>query len=219
MEYISSIIEASGGIVGSAVGAFIAAGYIGKAFKNNITPQFRTYSDEKHDVHKIMRRAKNSIYIVAAIGDQLLEKQEKRIPEYLKKGIQLRFLIQEKPQYYELEHYINASRDFTDEYYDLVRESALEKLKKIQAAFPTQVEIKEFPFFLPASYIGIDIEEDIATNSWLPHAIIQVMLYQYAVAAQMCPITYFSFKDNQELFKSTANCILEMWNKGKKLNT
>lgn len=217
VEYISSIIEAGGGIVGSVAGAFIAAGYIGKAFKANIAPQFRTYSDEKHDVHKLMRTAKNSIYIVASIGDQLLEKHEKRIWGYLKKSVRLHFLIQKKPQYYELEHYINANNDFTDEHYDLVRNSALEKLKRLQTEFPTQVEIREFPFFLSASYIGIDIEEDVATNSWLSHAIIQVMLYQYAVPSKMCPITYFSFKDNRELFKSTANCISEMWSKGEKV--
>lgn len=217
MEYISSIIEAGGGIISSVAGAFIAAGYIGKAFKANIAPQFRTYSDEKHDVHKLMRTAKKSIYIVAAIGDQLLEKHEKRISGYLKKGVRLHFLIQKKPQYYELEHYINANNDFTDEHYDFVRNSVLEKLKRLQTEFPTQVQIREFPFFLSASYIGIDIEEDIATNSWLPNAIIQVMLYQYAVPAQMCPITYFSFKDNRELFKSTANCISEMWHKSKQV--
>ena len=216
-EYISSITEAGGGIVGSVASAFIAAGYIGKAFKANIAPQFRTYSDEKHDVHKLMRTAKNNIYIVASIGDQLLEKHEKRISGYLKKGVKVRFLIQKKPQYYELEHYINANQDFTDEHYALVRNSALKKLKRLQMEFPTRVEIREFPFFLSASYIGIDIEENIATNSWLSNAIIQVMLYQYAVPAQKCPITYFSFKDNRELFKSTANCILEMWSNGEKL--
>lgn len=217
MEYISSIIEASGAIVASSLSAFIAAGYIGKAFKSNITPQFHTYSDKKHDIHKMLRKAKNNIYIVTSIGDRFLEKYEKRISEYLKKGVQLHFLIQQKTQYYELEHYINANQDFTNEFYDFIRKSVLEKLKKFQTEFPNQVEIKEFPFFLSASYIGIDIEEDITTNNWLPHSAIQVMLYQYAVATRMCPITYFSFKDNQELFESTANCILEMWNKGEPL--
>lgn len=217
MEYISSIIEAVGVIIGSCLGALIAAGYIGKAFKSNITPLFRTYSDKSHNAHKIMCKAKNTIHIVAAIGDQLLETHETRILRYLKRGVKLYFLIQETSRYYELEHYINANTLFLDDHYDYVRNSTLAKLKKIQTEFPDLVEIREFPLFLSASYIGIDIDDN-CTNSWPSHATIQVMLYQYAVEAHMCPITYFSYKDNQELFKSTASSILDMWSNGNELN-
>lgn len=57
-EYIPSLIEAIGGIVASVLAAFIAAGYVSKVFNRNIAPLFLTYSDKKHNVGKILRRAK-----------------------------------------------------------------------------------------------------------------------------------------------------------------
>lgn len=214
MEYIPSIIQAVAAIISSVLGAFIAAGYISKIFKTNLSPLFRTYSDNRHDAHKIMRTAKNSIYIVAAVGDQFLEKYEKHIEKYLKKGISIRFLMQTEKQFYELEYYINANNKFDKQYYKQVREKSLNTLKSLKSKFPNQVEIKEFNSFFSASYIGIDIEQNLATMQFPAHAIIQVMLYQYGVTAKKCPITYFSLNYNQDLFESTANSILEMWNDG-----
>lgn len=99
MEYIPSIIQAVAAIISSVLGAFIAAGYISKIFKTNLSPLFRTYSDNRHDAHKIMRTAKNSIYIVAAVGDQFLEKYEKHIEKYLKKAYLYASLCKQKSNF------------------------------------------------------------------------------------------------------------------------
>ena len=124
------------------------------------------------------------------------------------------FLMQTKKQYYELEYYINANNEFDKQYYKQVREKSLNTLKNLKSKFSNQVEIKEFNSFFSASYIGIDIEQDLVTMQFPVHAIIQVMLYQYGVTAEKSPITYFSLNYNQDLFESTANSILEMWNDG-----
>lgn len=222
-EYIPSLIEAIGGIIASVLAAFIAAGYVSKAFNRNIAPLFLTYSDRKHDVGKILRKAKKNIYLVASIGDQLFVSQEQQIREHLKKTIKifgkseklkLYVLIQGKSQYYELEKYINANHKLSDEEYAQLRVTTLEKFKKIQEDFPNQVEIREFHSFLSASYIGVDIDDGYPDTKVMPDAIIQVMLYQYGVTAQSCPITYFSFKENEALFRSTSNSICDMWEHG-----
>ena len=122
--------------------------------------------------------------------------------------------MQTEKQFYELEYYINANNKFDKQYYKQVREKSLNTLKSLKSKFPNQVEIKEFNSFFSASYIGIDIEQNLATMQFPAHAIIQVMLYQYGVTAKKCPITYFSLNYNQDLFESTANSILEMWNDG-----
>lgn len=226
-EYIPSLIEAFGGIVASVLAAFIAAGYVSKSFNHNIAPLFFTYSDKKHSAGKILRRAKNNIYIVASIGDQLLESQEQKIRQCLKKTIRvcgkteklkLYVLIQGESQYYELENYINANNPLSHNEYAQLRATTLEIFKKIQEDFPNQVEIREFHSFLSASYIGIDIIDQYPDSKVMPDAIIQVMLYQYGIAADSCPITYFSFKENEALFKSTSDSICDMWEQGKPIS-
>lgn len=166
---------------------------------------------------------KKNIYIVASIGDQLLASQEQQIREHLKKTIRVRgkseklnlcVLIQGESQYYELEKYINANHKLSDEEYAQLRVTTLEKFKKIQEDFPNQVEIREFNSFLTASYIGVDINDEYPDTKVMPDAIIQVMLYQYGVTAQSCPITYFSFKENETLFRSTSDSICDMWEHG-----
>lgn len=225
-EYIPSLIEAIGGIVASVLAAFIAAGYVSKAFNRNIAPLFRTYSDKKHDVGKMLRKAKKNIYIVASIADQLLVAQEQQIRANLKKTIKiygkneklkLYVLILGKSQYYELEKYINKNHKLSVEEYTHLRETTLEKFKKIQEDFPEQVEIREFHSFLSASYIGVDIDDEYPDTRVMPDAIIQVMLYQYGVTAQSCPITYFSFKENEALFRSTSDSICDMWAHGESI--
>ena len=216
MDYISATIEACGGIIAAILGALIAGGYISKIFKSDVLPQFHTYSNKSHNAHKIMRKAEENIYFVISIGDRLLKKHEEQMRMYLKKGVKLNFLIHAEAQYYELEKYINAPSKFDINFYQEIRKETLEKLWQLEQGFPKLVEIREFHSFFSASYIAIDIEEDVATNRWPPHSIIQMMLYQYGVTAEGSPITYFSPKSNYPLFHSTAKCILDMWESAKR---
>ncbi len=218
MEYIPSLIEAAAGIASSVLGAFIAAGYLSRVFEKNISPLFYTYSDEKHDVYKLIRKADSSIYVVVGVGDQFLRKYEKRLEKCLKRGVTLHFLMQTESQYCAFERYIHAVDDSDDCQYVEVRESALCILNRLKLSYPNQVQVREFHGYLTASYIGIDIDERNVSPKWSPHAIIQVMIYQYGVAAQDSPISYFSAKHNQKLFESTANSIMEMWGDGKRID-
>ena len=211
MKYVPAWIEAFGVVLGPVLGALIAGGYISKMFKRDVLPLFQTYSDEKHDAHKLMRKATENIYIVASIGDRLLEKYERKMRSYLKRGVKLKFLMHEKAKFFELESYIHADTKPDEDSYVKDRTKALETLMGLKRNYPELVEIREFPLIFPASYIGIDIEENIITNEWPSHSMIQVMLYQYNVKTKDSPITYLSPKTNRKLFQRTAQCILEMW--------
>lgn len=218
MEYISALIEACGVVLGAVLGALIAGGYISKMFKSNLLPLFQTYSDEKHDVNNLMRKATENLYIVVSIGDRLLDKYENQILSYLKRGVKLKFLIHEKTKFFEMENYINASSQLNENDYIDYRNKALEILRGFKRNYPKLVEIREFPLIFSASYIGVDIEENLITNEWPSHSMIQVLLYQYNVKTKDSPITYFSPKANRELFRRTAQCILDMWDVATKID-
>lgn len=147
MQYVNSLIEAIGGIIGAVLGAFIAGGYISKIFKNNIPRIFHTYSENERDVSKIMRKAQKDIYIVASVGDRLLEKYENKIKLYLKKGIHIFFLLHNEEEYLKLEEYLHIEEPFNINFYQQIRETTLEIIKKLKNEFPGQVEVKEFSSF------------------------------------------------------------------------
>ena len=213
IEYIVALIGAGGTVLAAILGALIAGGYISKMFNRNVLPLFRTYSDERHDAHKLMRRAKESIYFVVSIGDELLKKYEKQMKSYLKRGIELKFLIHEEAKYFELESFINGSLEIDKDGPMDARNETMEKIRILKKDYPGLIEIVEFPLFFSASYIGVDIdaEKSPATNEWPSSSLIQVMLYQYRVPAKDSPITYFTPKANRELFESTAESIIAMW--------
>ena len=67
-----------------------------------------TYSDMNHDVRKVIRRAKKSVYIVVTIGNHLLEEIEDDLRVCLKKGINVYFLMHNEEKAHELKKYING---------------------------------------------------------------------------------------------------------------
>ncbi|MCH5353759.1 MAG: hypothetical protein J1E06_09875 [Acutalibacter sp.] len=217
MEYIVALIGAGGTVLAAILGALIASGFVSQMFKRNVLPLFRTYSDKKHDVHRLMRGATENIYFVVSLGDQLLKKYGEKMQSYLERGVKLKFLIHEESKYLELENYINDCPKSDDKKLIDDRNEVLDILRGLKQKYPKLVEIRESSLFFSASYIGIDIEENLITNERPSSSIIQVMLYQYEVQAKNSPITYFTPKTNRDLFESTAESILKMWNAATKL--
>lgn len=218
MEWVSSLIQALGTVVGAIVGALITSGYIKVIYKRNEPAIIRTYSDEDHNAHELMRKATQSIFIVVSIGDHLIEKHLNQMRIYLRKGVKLRFLIHNEVRYYELENYINADVDLNRENYKKIRNDTLEKLQRLKQDFPKQVEIRIFCSYLTASYIGIDIGKDETFNEWNSNSTVQMMVYQYGVKTKNNPITYFSFENNRKMFQSTVESILNMWHESQEFS-
>ncbi|MDD5903390.1 MAG: hypothetical protein PUC64_00250 [Clostridium sp.] len=211
MEIISSIIESCGVIIG----ALIAGGYISSAFKRYAIPLFHTYSDGDHNVCNLLRKAQNNIYFVMSIGDKFLSKYEQQLRIYLNRRIKVNILIHSENEYYKFENYIcddSCSYDFPS-----IRKETLAKLRKLATDYPELVEVREFSSFFAASYIGIDIEQDVLTGQWPSHSMLQMMVYQYKVNCANSPISVLSIRSNRDLFISTANCILNMWDAGSRI--
>lgn len=208
-EITSSIIEAAG----TVLAAIIGVGWIGKIVNRNVATNFFNYSNKKHNLNRLMRRAKNSITIVVAYGDNLLDTYESNIEAYLKHGIQVQYLMLSKKRAFEIDK----------EFYNMDEESIAEAIKKVLDSLErlsgkyNNIEIREIDTFLTASYIGIDIDEDI-NEQWKSNSIVQLMLYQFHIETPQAPITYFSPKHNLLQFKNTVKSIQDMWLSGKNLN-
>lgn len=215
-NYISAIIQAIGAIIASAIGALIATGLIGKLFKKNVIPIIQTYSAKEHDVRGKLQKAKENIYVVASVGNNLFTDYNNFLRLKLNKKVKLKVLIQDEKSVHEQKKYLKGidSDLITYEGSKDKRDKFLMTLFELQKDFPDKVEIREFPFIFTASYIGIDIERDIFTGVWKDHSLVQIMIYQYGVKSKDSPLTYITPKTHNEVFKRTVKSILDMWEKG-----
>lgn len=99
---VSSIVQAGGSIIAAVSGAIITGQFAKGIVKNDVPALIHTYSDENHDVHKVIKRAKKSIYIVVTIGNHLLEEIEDDLRVCLKQGINVYFLMHSEDKEHEL---------------------------------------------------------------------------------------------------------------------
>ena len=216
---VSSIIEAGGTIIAAISGAIITGLFARGIVKNDVPALIHTYSDKSHDVRKVIRRAKTSIYIVVTIGNHLLNEIEKDLRASLKKGINVYFLMHNEEKGHELKEYINScevdikyTKDKINEVYTILR-----RLKKGRPS--GRIVVKSSSLNFTASYVAIDIENAIYGGKIPPHALIQIMLYQYGVQAADSLLDCLSpRKDQEEVFRNTAKCISDMWREGKPIN-
>lgn len=212
---INSIIQAGGTIIAAVSGAFVTGMFAKGIVKNDVPVLIHTYSDKNHDVHKVIKRAKKSIYIVVTIGNHLLEEIEDDLRMCLKKGINVYFLMHNEERGHELKEYINGCELAIDHTKYRINEAytILRRLKKDRLS--GRIIVKPSSMNFTASYIAVDIDNAIQDGEIPPHALIQIMLYQYGVRSENSFLDCLSPKGSQEeVFRSTAKCISEMWNKG-----
>lgn len=206
-EIVCALIEAMGTILAAAIGV----GWLGKIVKKNMDTYFFSYSDTKHDLHRIMRRAKNSLTIVVAYGDRLLESYGNEIESYLKRGIQVEYLMLDR------EHAFSLDRDYYQKKEQETAEALDRTLRKLEKLSQYEnLQIRESNLFLSASYIGVDLYEPLEKRGVSP--VIQVMIYQFGIRTPQSPITYLFPDANPRQFETTAECIQKMWEHGKPLD-
>lgn len=199
-DITSAIIQAVGTIIAAVIATFGA----GLIIKKSRESHFHAYSDEKHDVRRIMRKANVSITIVVGIGDNLLEKYKEDIIRYIKRGICVNYLLQDYEHFCQLENYIEGKDPNTERW-----ESTVEIIKELKNENPLYFRAEWFHDLLTASYIGIDIDEPTS-----PAAVIQAMIYQYHTKAEKAPITLISAKTDLQEFNTTVGTIHKMWEEG-----
>ncbi|MBE7063987.1 MAG: hypothetical protein E7390_09425 [Ruminococcaceae bacterium] len=202
---VSAIIQA----VATVLAAIIGVSYAGKIVKKTTEAHFFNYMDEKHDSHKFMRKAKSSITIIANCGDEFLKKFYSNLMQYVKKGVQINFLLLDMDNYAYMDKYTTGKNNAD---YDAL-ETSLHLLSKLKRENPDKITIKVFHSVLTASYIGIDLEQNLLDNTWPSTALIQVMSYQFNTRPGKSPITYVS-PQAKEQFQTIVDSIFAIWDCG-----
>lgn len=200
---ICAIIQAMGTILAAIVAAFFAKTIV----KKDIKPILQSYSDKSHDLRKMIEKARHNIVIVVAAGDKLLSKYEDTIKEKLDSRVHVYYLFLERQKFLEMAQYMQgkAVEDTSD--YDRAKHI----LNRLHAEYEDCVRARVFPYFMAASYIGIDIPFESEQGYVFTESVIQTMLYQYRVMAKDDPITYISLKKNERHYNTTIQSIKNMW--------
>lgn len=201
MDVLGSFIEA----LGSIVAAGISIGYLDWFIKKR-SGYFFNYADKNHNLHKVMRKAKKSITIVANCGDGLLEKHSNQLLRYMKNGVQVNYVLLDNKNYVLMDQYTRGVK--TEDYTALV--TALKLLNKLKKEHPERFTVRVFRSILTASYIGIDLEQELTSHTWNERALIQIMPYHYHTMTRESPITYLYPKDREQ-FTTIADSIFEIF--------
>lgn len=197
---LSAVIQATGTIAA----AVIAAWWANRIVKGI---QFHTYSNAPENICSIMKKARSDIFIITAVGNKLLKTTEKVLEQRLQSGIHVRYMLLDLNRFHEMEEYLHGELAKSEGiFYD-----ALESLSRLQQKYPDRLEIRLFPGYLTASYVGIDTCPDPAREPALLSPFIQVMLYQYRVHAKNSVILYFHEKTDKAYYDATSDSMRDMW--------
>lgn len=203
---VATLLSALIQVVGTISAALIATFAARRIVKDAVHPSFHSYSDPSHDLCDITGKARSDVFVVAAIGDRLLEKYLSEFERLLSEGIHIRYLLLDVPHFQELEFYMHG-KPMDEALYHQV----LGTLRRLKEKYPDHFEARIFHDLMTASYIGVDVWPNLPGPDLLPSSVIQTMLYQYRVHAENLPITYLSPKSDEQYFKGTVACMKKMW--------
>lgn len=207
----SQIISAIIGCGGALGAAGIAAGAAVRIEKKLIPKKIETFSDKFHNVMKIIDRAKDSIYIVAQIGDNFWDLYKENIEKLMdaNKNLRVNCLVLDKEKYKELQEFTHENK--SEEEYKVKYERTMNKLKKLQENQDRFI-LKQFHQIMTASYIAVDIEIPEVKDKWAPSSAIQIMMYQYDLPACDSLIVTINPAIGTDKYEKTVKSIIEMWN-------
>lgn len=199
-EIISAVIQALGTITAALIAALWANRIV-----NGI--KLRSYSDAPDNIRSVLKKARSDIFIITAVGDNLLKTVERDLAQRLRSGIHVRFLLLDLNRFHEIEKYLHGKNPKDEEIFYTV----LKTLCRLQQQFPESLEIRIFPGYMTASYIGIDTCPDASRDRALLSPFIQVLLYQYHISVKNSAILYFYEKTDQRYYDSTVESMRDMW--------
>lgn len=203
-----SIIVSIIGALGTIIAAYVGAGYVSKTINKTAEAYFFNYSEKGRDLHDVLKKAKNSIVIIANCGDNLLHEYSKKLRTYMKNGVSIKFLLIDYSHFTIMDNYTAQRNDHTP------LEASIKELKTLKAEYPSSLNIRVFDSILTSSYIGVDLEKDPISNSWPKNSILQIMPYHYHVTPKDSPITFLTPKDHVH-FGCIVNCVEDIWNNSK----
>lgn len=183
-----SIIVSIIGALGTIIAAYVGAGYVSKTINKTAEAYFFNYSEKGRDLHDVLKKAKNSIVIIANCGDNLLHEYSKKLRTYMKNGVSIKFVLIDYSHFTIMDNYTAQRNDHTP------LEASIKELKTLKAEYPSSLNIRVFDSILTSSYIGVDLEKDPISNSWPKNSILQIMPYHYHVSPKDSPITFLRQK-------------------------
>lgn len=197
---VSALIQAVGTIIAALIAAYFA-NRIAKGFK------FHTYSEAPQDICTIMQKARSDIFIIAAVGDKLLEVTEKTLEKKLQDGVRVRYMMLDISKFHEMEKYMHGSHAKSED----IRTNALAILIRLQEKYPDSLEVRFCSQYMTASYIGIDTCPDPSREKAFLTPFIQVMIYQYHIHAKNSIILYLHETTDKKYYEATVNSMRDMW--------
>lgn len=207
---LSDIICAAIQALGSIAAAVWAAHIARKVVKENIKPLFQSYNDKSYDFSDVIGKAQHNIVIIAASGFSFLKYHKRAIKEKLSSNVSVYYLFLNETRFKEMRKYTHGEDgegDCIKKFYSPVEETLKELLEK----YPAGLQVKVFPHFMTASYVGVDIPFQKQEERSLIHSTIQIMPYQYLCAARESPISYIYYNRNKKLFMKTIYSMKKMW--------
>jgi len=193
---ISSILPSIIGAAGSICAAIIAGKYAKKLTKE-VVGSLHSYRRNPEKLGHILLEAKHNVYFVMMNGNNMLEQYSDFLIYLAKSGIKLHFSILKQDLWEKGEQYVDG--DTNTEIY----KKGITLLQKINDETKGKgVDIKVFNEPLSASYIGIDLDPPNEETS-----IISCCVYQYQTKVKDSPITYIRYKNEPDLFTTTAKSI------------
>lgn len=201
-EIVSALIQAAGAITAAVIAAYYA-NRIAKGFK------FHTYAEAPQDICTIMRKARSDIFIITAVGDNLLEVTEKTLEKKLRAGVYVRYMMLDVDRFHEMEKYMHGPDAKDGE----IRDKALEILTRLKEKYPDSLEVRFSSQYMTASCIGIDTCPDPSREKALLTPFIQAVIYQYHVSVKDSFVMYFHERTERDrkYYEATAKSMRDMW--------
>lgn len=200
-EIVSALIQAAGAISAAVIAAYFA-NRIAKGFK------FHTYA-EGPGICTIMRKARSDIFIITAVGNNLLKDTGKTLERKLRAGVYVRYMMLDVNRFHEMENYIHGP-DAKDEE---IRDKALDILTRLKEKYPDSLEVRFSSQYMTASCIGIDTCPDPSREKALLTPLIQATMYQYHVSVKDSFVIYFHERTERDrkYYEAAVKSMRDMW--------
>ncbi|MCR5399365.1 MAG: hypothetical protein K6E68_07510 [Lachnospiraceae bacterium] len=214
IQIITSVIEAGGVVAAALVASSIAViggRNISRAFASR---KIMTYKEAGYDARHIMNPARDCIYVVAEIGNDLWEKRKRDFVRYLDSGVNIYWLIANQDNFSRINQYIESEVD------DEKRKEIIKEMLELQDKDTKgKFILRSFDDFIASSYIAVDIDETDFNGNWKNSSVVHDMPYRYKMKTSEAPIVDIYANKNVEVFEKLAESIKNMWGNGKPICT
>lgn len=172
---------------------------------------FTSYSEDSFDAFDVIRHAKENIVIMANSGGNFLEKYESVLKSYMKKGIDIYYLVQSFEGCAYMDKYLTG-KDTIDFRQFLGGLRVMKNLVSLdKEEYKGKFIVRYMDSFFTASYITADIDLKECKKGYDEKtSVIHVMLYQYGKQTSHSPIFHIDAKSGEQ-YLGTLESMRSLW--------